>query len=63
MPHDKKGKLVSVGDRVKLELEVVSVAMGEDYCNLTAKTVIPMPPYTDPTTITLNMKQVEKVGE
>ena len=61
MPHDRNGKLLQVGDRVLIEADVASIAMAEDYCNLTVKTVCPMPPYTDGTSITLNAKQVSKV--
>ncbi len=61
MPHDKNGKLVQVGDFVIVLCVVKSIAMQEDYCNVTLNTESPMPPYTTPTTLTLNMKQVNLV--
>jgi hypothetical protein len=45
-----------------IECEVVDVQTGVDYCNVTVKTVRPMPPYTDGTTIVLNTKQTEKLS-
>ena len=61
MPHDRNGQELKPGDRVTVECEVESLTMQEDYCNATLKTVCPMPPYTDPTTLVLNAKQVTLV--
>lgn len=63
MPHCNKGREIKVGDRVIIECIVTDVQTGIDYCNVTVKTVRPMPPYDTGTTITLNTKQTEKVGE
>lgn len=62
MPHDRNGQLLKVGDRVLIEAEVTSITPSEDYCNATVKTVLPMPPYTDGTSITLNTKQLQLAG-
>lgn len=61
MPHCNKGRELKVGDRVMIECVVESVQPAVDYCNVTVRTVRPMPPYTDGTTITLNTKQTESV--
>ena len=65
MPHDKNGNLLVVGDLVTVECEVVLVNAGEEYCNVTLKTVELMHPYTDEamgrSTITLNARQVVKL--
>lgn len=61
MPHDRNGLLLQVGDRVLVEATVKSIVMQEDYCNVTLETACPMPPYTVPTTLTLNAKQVAKM--
>lgn len=60
MPHDKNGAPLKVGDKVTVECEVTSVQPGTDYCNLSVKTVEPMHPGKEATTITLNTKQVVK---
>ena len=61
MSHDKNGNLVQIGDLVTITCKVDSIQMQEDYCNVGLKTISPMPPYTEPSSITLNMKQVELV--
>lgn len=61
MPHDKNGVLLAVGDLVNVPCKIASIQTGEEYCNVSLETVIPMPPYTVPSTLTLNTKQVEKV--
>ena len=61
MPHDRNGVLLNVGDRVTVEATVKSIVMQEDYCNVTLETICPMPPHTNPSTLTLNAKQVSKV--
>jgi len=60
MPHDKNGVELKIGDRVLIEAEVTSITMTEEYCNATVKTVLPMPPYADGTSVTLNTKQMTK---
>lgn len=61
MPHCNKGHELKVGDRVMIECVVEDVQAGVDYCNVTVRTVRPMPPYADGTAIVLNTKQTEKV--
>lgn len=61
MPHCNKGHELQVGDRVMVECVVESVTPGDDYCNVTVRTVRPMPPYTAGTTFTINTKQTEKI--
>lgn len=63
MPHDIKNKKLSPGDRVMIECVVDSVQETETCCNCTLHTVRPMPPYETGTTIVLNTKQTEKIGE
>lgn len=58
MPHDKNGKLIKVGNIVLIPCKVKSITMSEDYCNLTVESLYYMPPYEQPTTYTLNAKQV-----
>ncbi|MGB8887114.1 MAG: hypothetical protein WCC87_10355 [Candidatus Korobacteraceae bacterium] len=60
MPHDVKGKLVKVGDKVNVPCVVESVQPGKDYCNVTVRTALSMPPDGTSTSITLNTKQVKK---
>ncbi len=40
-----------------IEAEVTSITMDANYCNMTVKTVSPMPPYPEGTALTLNTKQ------
>lgn len=58
MPHDMYGQLVQEGETVLIPCKVVSITTGEEYCNATLATLKPMPPYTMPTTIVLNTKQL-----
>jgi hypothetical protein len=60
MPHDLKGNLVQVGDKVLVPCVVESVCTGEEYCNVTLKTTEKMFPGEYPTSIVLNAKQVLK---
>lgn len=59
--HDKNGKLLAVGDRVKVDCVISNTSSTDDYCNITLLTVEPMYPGNDKSCITLNAKQVEKV--
>jgi hypothetical protein len=63
MPHDAKGRELKVGDKVLVPAVVTSIAAGEDYCNLTVQTERPMKPSDQPTMITFNASQVDKVEE
>ena len=60
MPHDSKGNLLAEGDEIVIRAKVKSIQQSEDYCNATVEAA-PMPPYTEPFTITCNTKQLEKV--
>lgn len=53
-----EGKLVIVGDKVYIPATVKSISEGEEYCNVTVETDMPMKPYTSPYSITLNAGQV-----
>ncbi len=44
-----------------VECIVESVQPGLEYCNVTLRTVRPMPPYTLGSQIVLNTKQTEKI--
>lgn len=61
MPHCNRGRELKVGDRVMIECIVESVQPGEGYCNVTVRTVRPMPPYETGTAITLNTRQTESI--
>lgn len=61
MPHCNKGRELKVGDRVMVECVVESVQADVNYCNVTVRTVRPMPPYESGTTIVLNTRQTEKI--
>ncbi len=58
--HDRKKHPLKVGDVVVVPAVITSVSEGE-FCSLTVKTKYPMPGNGEPTTITLNTKQVYKV--
>lgn len=62
MPHDRKGILLNVGDHVVIEATVTEVQPGEEYCNVSVKTVEPMYPGDNKSTITLNAKQVTRTS-
>lgn len=61
MPHDRDGNVLQAGDFVQVPCVIESVQVSEEFCNVTLKTETPMPPYTEPSTITINTKQVVKV--
>ena len=63
MPHDKNNNVLAVGDSVIIRAKITSIQMGEEYCNLSAETDEKMYPGENKSTMTLNAKQVEKVGE
>lgn len=58
MPHDQNNAELNVGDIVTITCRVTNVSAQEEYCNVTMETLLPMPPYTTPNSITLNTKQV-----
>lgn len=61
MPHDIHGKLLSVGDTVKVLCRVKEIHNTEEYCNVNLETLQPMYPGEHRSGIVLNAKQVEKV--
>lgn len=61
MSHDKNGKLVQVGDVVAVEFKVKSVMGGEDFCNCSLESIIPMLPTGEPCSMSLNLGQTELV--
>jgi len=63
MPHDKNGKLVENGARVRVDFIVTNVYQteGDGYCNASLETVEPMFPGQHKTSLTVNTKQVEVV--
>lgn len=44
MPHDANGNVIEAGDIVSIRFKVTQVSSGDDYCNVTLQSVIPMPP-------------------
>lgn len=59
MPHDAKGRKLTVGDRVLIPAVVKQIWEGEEYCNGQFAAEHPMYPGEDHTLITLNTRQVE----
>lgn len=61
MPHDSKGNLLVVGDKVLIPATVTAIQTGDDYCNCSVKLDHPMPPDNTGTTFqALNTRQVNK---
>ncbi len=63
MPHCNRGRELRVGDHVNIECVVESVQEGTEFCNVTVRTVRPMPPYKEGTTIVLNTVQTESLPD
>ena len=61
MPHDSYGHTLSVGDVVYVPCKVKEIHQIEDYCNVSLVTEKAMYPSSDPTSISLNAQQVEKI--
>ena len=61
MPHDAKGNPIKVGDRVLIECTVERVDAGEEYCNVSLKTIHPMYPGEYKSDVCLNATQVEVI--
>lgn len=59
MPHDRNGKLLKVGDVVNVPCRVTQLHEGTEHCNVQLETLEPMPPYTEPYTLSLNTRQTE----
>lgn len=60
--HDKNGKPLKIGDKVRLVGEITSVSANPDYCNCTVTS-----PYNPPAqmafTVTLCTQETEKVED
>ncbi len=62
MPHDAKGNLLKVGDKVVIPGTVTQVFASEDYCNCSVELEHGMPPTGSKSSVSaINTKQVEKV--
>lgn len=60
MPHDRDGRVLSVGDDVLVPCHVKELHMTEEFCNVTLETSQPMYPSENRSGIVLNAKQVVK---
>lgn len=60
MPHDIEGKLIRPGDIVTVNFLVMAITPGEEYCNLSLETVLPVHPGDAKVPLTLNSKQVRR---
>lgn len=60
MPHDRDGRLLSVGDTVNVPCRIKEIHNTEEYCNVTLETSQPMYPGNDRSSVVLNAKQVVK---
>ena len=61
MPHDRDGNVLEAGDFVNVPCVVTVVHTGDEHCNVSLETQYPMPPYSTPSNLSLNTKQVVKV--
>jgi hypothetical protein len=61
MPHDNKNNKLQVGDTVLVPCVVTEIYEADEYCNVNLKTVRPMYPSDNPTSIVLNTRQVDKL--
>jgi hypothetical protein len=61
MPHDRRGNKLETGDLVFIPARVESVQEGEEYCNVSLVSEVPMYPGDGLSHFTLNSRQVEKV--
>jgi hypothetical protein len=59
MPHDRNGKLLTVGDQVTICAMIKTIHQGEEYCNVMVETAERMYPSIAKTDIALNSRQVE----
>lgn len=61
MPHDAKGNLLVVGDKVNILATIKNICEGQDYCNCSVDFDYLMPPDNTITTIAqINTRQTEK---
>lgn len=62
MPHDAKGNVLHVGDKVAIVGTVTQIFPSDDFCNCSVELDRPMPPNgTKSTFSAINTKQVEKI--
>jgi hypothetical protein len=62
MPHDKNGNLLEVGDEVIVRYKITAIQTGDDYCNVSATSVLGRKPDGQPEYFSGNAAVVEKVG-
>lgn len=63
MPHDAKGNLLSLGDKVSVSGTITFIGESHGYCNCSIELEHPMPPDNTKTSFSaINTQQVEKVG-
>ena len=60
MPHDAKGNLLAVGDKVNIPCKVTRIQQGDEYCNVELETTYHMFPTETNNYFALNTKQVVK---
>ena len=59
MPHDAKGNLLKVGDRIVLRGTILNIMPSEDYCNCTIELDYTMPPDNQKSMVSsINTKQL-----
>lgn len=56
--HDMNGSPLKEGDIVNVPMEITSVSADQDFCNISVKTIFPMPGNGGHSSMTLNTKQV-----
>lgn len=64
MPHDANNNLLSVGDKVVVEAEVLEAYSHADYCNIKVKVTNPAKPFDNPNAMRefwFNAAQLKKV--
>ena len=62
MPHDAKGVLLKVGDKVSIPGTVTQIFQSDEYCNCSVELEHPMPPMGSKSVLSaLNTRQIEKV--
>lgn len=64
--HDRNGNPVKVGDRVRLEGEIISTTDGEEFCNVTVKVTEKDEehgPFNVQSNVVVNAKQTELIEE
>jgi hypothetical protein len=62
MPHDMNGIELRVGDVVTIQAVIREIHATERFCNLSLETSLSDAPVGHKTSVTLNARQVEKIG-